>query len=270
MSDTELLDSDVIEFNGEQIQVSSLMTLDDVSRNRMLAEIEKPEEAAEFLKMAKAAKAAAIRLELDKKERDRYAELVLWGLRKLGEMTKDMDKAKGGNPTGNNQYGEWNRDGSRLSSSVPTFVELGIDPHDVEYGRKFVKLPEDRFRQCIEQEKEKGNEPTITAVYREAKKFLQPETVQPQPEDWTATTANVYFAQICNAIEEYDSEWLLSEDCRFYFELLKLPYTRIRSWAKAGCEPKSIPMHEVQISFLKAEYKPPEIDHDKETIYAAR
>jgi hypothetical protein len=256
--DIELDEDDVIEFNGEKIKVSSLARLDDVSRNRMLAEIGTPEEAAEFLKMARAAKAAAERLEFDKKERDKYAELVLWGLRKLGETIERMDKAKGIDRVEKGSDGRFHRRvGVQLDGSPLTFAEMGVDPNDAELGRKFFKLAEDLFRQCIEQDKAKGKEPTITAVYREAKRVLRGDEITIDvPDRMTATVANAYFAQVCNAIEQHDSNWLLGEDCRFLFEKLHLPYSGILAWARNGCEPRMVPMSEVQISFLKSKYDP--------------
>jgi hypothetical protein len=40
---------------------------------------------------------------------------------------------------------------------------------------------------------------------------------------------------ICGAIDEHDKDWLLSDDCKDYFEELNLPYDFTYAWAEMGC-----------------------------------
>jgi hypothetical protein len=256
----ELGEDDVIEFNGERIQVKSLQKLDNATR--MLAEIKSVDDAMHLIDLAEAARVYAKQVKLGLEAQNHATEIKIRAQRRAGEILLEMEKAT------RNQYttGKVARFESQ-TEQIPTYADIGIAKYDAHTWQTIAKVPEDEFSNFIERVKTEEKELSTAATYREARKILQPEPAQPKPKDWTEISADLAFAQICNAIEEYDHEWLLSEDCIFFFETLNLPYTRIRSWAKDKCEPKFVPMHEIQINLLKSEYKPPEIDHDEATAY---
>jgi hypothetical protein len=262
--DIELDEDDVIEFNGERIQVKSLQKLDNATR--MLAEIKSVDDAMHLIDLAEAARVYAKQVKLGLEAQNHATEIKLRAQRRAGEILLEMEKATGAQGLGINQYtGEVRFQ----AGTAPTYADIGIPKVEAHRWQTIAKVPEDEFRNFIERVKTEEKELSTAATYREARKILQPEPAQPKPKDWTEISADLAFAQICNAVEEYDHEWLLSEDCVFFFETLNLPYTRIRSWAKDKCEPRFVPMHEIQINFLQSQYKPPEIDHDEEISYAA-
>jgi hypothetical protein len=268
IEEIELDEDDVIEFNGERIQVKSLQKLDNATR--MLAEIKSVDDAMHLIDLAEAARVYAKQVKLGLEAQNHATEIKIRAQRRAGEILLEMEKARGRNLTGKNQYGEGSlRSMPMTVSSIPTYSDIGIVKQDAHTWQTIAKVPEDEFRNFIERTKTEEKELSTAAAYREARKILQPEPAHPKPKDWTEISADLAFAQICNAIEEYDHEWLLSEDCIFFFETLNLPYARIRSWAKNKCEPRFVPMHEIQINFLQSQYKPPEIDHDEEISYAA-
>jgi hypothetical protein len=255
----ELDEDDVIEFNGERIQVKSLQKLDNATR--MLEEIKSVDDAMHLIDLAEAARVYAKQVKLGLEAQNHATEIKIRAQRRAGEILLEMEKATAGRPSKNPSQAK------RNFENIPTYAEMDIRYQDASVWQTIAKVPEDDFRNFIERVKTEEKELSTAATYREARKILQPEPAQPQPEEWTAAIANVYFAQICNAIEEYDSEWLLSEDCAFFFETLKLPYKEIYAWARRGCEPKFVPMHEIQISYLKSKYTPPEIESEEEIAY---
>jgi hypothetical protein len=268
IEEIELDEDDVIEFNGERIQVKSLQKLDNATR--MLAEIKSVDDAMRLIDLAEAARVYAKQVKLGLEAQNHATEIKIRAQRRAGEILLEMEKAVGtkGNFAGSFDGGI--SGGWKLQppeNNIPTYASIGIEKHDAHTWQTIAKVPEDDFRNFIERTKAEEKELSTAATYREARKILQPEPAQPQPEEWTAAIANVYFAQICNAIEEYDSEWLLSEDCAFFFDTLKLPYKEIYAWAKRGCEPKFVPMHEIQLNYLKSKYTPPEIESEEEIAY---
>jgi hypothetical protein len=92
----------------------------------------------------------------------------------------------------------------------------------------------------------------IVTKYLPAEDREQP----PNPLNSGAAGADLAFSAICNAIDEKDSYWLLSEDCLFYFDTLKLPMSNVLNWARTGC--KSI--EEILKEELMKQYKTPNLE----------
>jgi hypothetical protein len=126
---------------------------------------------------------------------------------------------------------------------------MGIQHKEAHTWQTIAKVPEEKFTEFIEQTKSKGRELSTAATYQEAKRVIEP------PGKLKGDSPDITFAFIRNAIEEYDSEWLASEECILYFKGLGLPYGMISSWVENGCEPKFVPAHEVYIEALKAKCK---------------
>jgi ASC-1-like (ASCH) protein len=243
--DIELDEDDVIEFNGERIQVKSLQKLDNATR--MLAEIKSVDDAMHLIDLAEAARVYAKQVKLGLEAQNHATEIKIRAQRRAGEILLEMEKATGGE--------QYHSTGWSLQPVVQTYSSIGIEKHDAHTWQTIAKVPEDDFRNFIERVKTEEKELSTAAAYREAKRVLRGDEVTIDvPDTITQTVANIYFAQICNAIEQNDSKWLLSEDCRFLFETLHLPYLSIGVWAKNGCEPKMTPTSEVHISFLKFKY----------------
>jgi hypothetical protein len=87
----------------------------------------------------------------------------------------------------------------------------------------------------------------IATYKRETKPPLNPYQV----------SANLALEMICDAIKDRDREWLLSEECSFFFDVLKVSRERIVNWAKSGC--RSI--EDILITSLKSEYEIPNIEY---------
>jgi hypothetical protein len=48
-------------------------------------------------------------------------------------------------------------------------------------------------------------------------------------------TRELIVAMICGAIDEHDADWLISDECKDYFEEIEKPYNAYYDWAKSGC-----------------------------------
>jgi len=98
------------------------------------------------------------------------------------------------------------------------------------HARRYMKLASKRTRVSVLED--------ATSI-REALRLLaepkQKDDGEEYPISEYVADRNLAYAMIENAINESDAQWLKSNQCRFYFDTLKLNYQPIRDWAAQGC-----------------------------------
>lgn len=87
------------------------------------------------------------------------AEIKLRAERKAGEMLADMEKNKGGRPSKKNQ-----------SHDVTSLADIGVSRKQSSRWQQIAKVPEEKFEQHIERQRESGAELTSSGVRKLASK----------------------------------------------------------------------------------------------------
>lgn len=141
---------------------SSLVRLDQATR--MLAEIRSIDDAIKIIDLAEAARVYAKQVKLGLVAQNHAAEIGLRAKRRAGEILSNMEKAKGGQPYQSTSSSVEPVEKER----VPTYDDLEIAKTDAHRWQTIAAMPEEAFEKVIKEKKEKGEELTSAAIYREA------------------------------------------------------------------------------------------------------
>ncbi len=113
------------------------------------------------------------------------------------------------------------------------------------------RLPEDKFKEWIDECLSTEKEISAAGLRRAARKYRNRGNFDPKLITITEAFCNMAFNAILDAINDYDKDWLLTSECQFYFETLKIPYDGIEAWAEKGCQP----IHVTLCNFLRQCYR---------------
>jgi N6-adenosine-specific RNA methylase IME4 len=103
------------------------------------------------------------------------AEIKVRAERKLGQMTRDMEKRTGGDAMKARSHAVTEFE---LQQMPPTYADLGLDKMAVSRWQAIASVPEERFEEFIKKSTEAQEELTSAALHREAKRILAQEQVK--------------------------------------------------------------------------------------------
>lgn len=219
---------------------SSITKLDQATR--MLAEIRSIDDAKDLINLAEAARVYAKQVELGLEAQNHAAEIKLHAQRKAGEILSSMEKNKGAQGTGSNQYQEVSLP---VESAPPTYAELGINYKDAHTWQTFAtSTSPDEFQEIIDEKKDKGQELSTAELYRELKKKKHQEEYKQLRRDMAESAKdiepdsrwNIYHASIetWQAPRQYDFIITDPPYPKEYLSLYETLAMRAMTWLKPG------------------------------------
>lgn len=125
------------------------------------------------------------------------AEIKIRAERRAGQLLREIDKHKGGNPNLSHD----------MTGCPPTLGELGLNRNQSSHYQAIASLPEKQFETHIAETKAQRKELTSAGVYRQARKYAPVKASQPRgktpPTDTVDSKGRTPYVHWVNGLRQF-------------------------------------------------------------------